>query len=389
MGASIPQLPVPQFVSDSDGLDPNLILADMVAEFEAAAGRTLQPAQVERLLINLYAYRESLVRNAIQYTGEQNLLAFAAFPMLDYLGQLLGVTRLPAQSASVTLQFTLAEPLSIAYTIPALSEVGTADGQFAFATAADLTFPAGVLTGSITAAATTAGAGANGYLAGQITVLLEPNALIAGATNTTFSTGGSAPETDDHLRARIQAAPNQFSVAGPEGAYRYFALSADPSIIDAQILSPAPGQVSVCILTGPVTQQPAPSPNPSGTADGALIAKVTAILSADNVRPLTDTVAVNAAVEVDYAIAGTITLYADAEPVSTMAAANTAAASFAIALASRIQRDIVPSQIIEALSVDGVYQVTLTAPAYVPLEPGQWANCTAIVLTQAVASISS
>ena len=93
-------------------------------------------------------------------------------------------------------------------------------------------------------------------------------------------------------------------------------------------------------------------------------------------RPLTDTVAVNAAVEVDYAIASTITLYADAEPVSTMAAANTAAASFAIALASRIQRDIVPSQIIEALSVDGVYQVTLTAPAYVPLEPGQWANCT-------------
>ena len=105
-------------------------------------------------------------------------------------------------------------------------------------------------------------------------------------------------------------------------------------------------------------------------------------------RPLTDTMTVSAAAEVDYAIAGTITLFADAEPVSTMAAANTAAANFAIALASRIQRDIVPSQIIEALSVAGVYQVTLTASAYVQLEPGQWANCTAIVLTQAVAAIS-
>jgi phage-related baseplate assembly protein len=388
MAASIPQLPPPQFVSDSDGLDPNLILADMVAEFEAAAGRTLQPAQVERLLINLYAYRESLVRNAIQYTGQQNLLAFAAFPMLDYLGQLLGVTRLPAQSASVTLQFELSEALSISYTIPALSKVGTTDGEFAFATAADLTILPGVVTGSIAAAATTAGAGANGYLAGQIAILLEPNALIAAATNTTLSSGGSAPETDDHLRARIQAAPNQFSVAGPEGAYRYFALSADPSIADAQVLSPAPGRVDVCILTGPVTQQPAPSPNPSGTANEALIEKVTAILSADNVRPLTDTITVIAATEADYAIAGTITLYADAEPVSTMAAVNTAAANFAIALSSRIQRDIVPSQIIEALSVDGVYQVALTAPAYVQLEPGQWANCTAIVLNQAVAAIS-
>ncbi|MGA2408838.1 MAG: baseplate J/gp47 family protein, partial [Candidatus Binataceae bacterium] len=270
MGASVPQLPAPQFVDDSDGLNPNLILADMIAAFEAAAGRTLYPAQVERLLINLYAYRESLVRNAIQYAGQQNLLAFAAFPMLDYLGQLLGVTRLPAQMATTDLQFTLSETLSVSYTIPAQTSVGTSDGQFIFATIDDLTIPAGAVTGSVAALATVAGAGANGYLAGQITVLLNPNALIASAVNTTVSGGGSAPETDDHLRSRIQAAPNLFSVAGPEGAYRYFALSADASIADAQVLSPAPGQVNVCILTGPVTQQPAPSPNPAGTAASAL-----------------------------------------------------------------------------------------------------------------------
>ncbi len=92
MGQGIPQLPAPVFVSDSDGTNPNLILADMIAAFEASAGRTLQPAQVERLLIDLYAYRESLVRNAVQYAGQQNLLAFAIFPMIDYLGGLVGVT---------------------------------------------------------------------------------------------------------------------------------------------------------------------------------------------------------------------------------------------------------------------------------------------------------
>ena len=79
MGAGIPSLPPPSFVNDADGLNPNLILSDMIAAFQSAAGRTLQPAQVERLLINLYAYRESLVRNAIQYAGQQNLLAFAIF----------------------------------------------------------------------------------------------------------------------------------------------------------------------------------------------------------------------------------------------------------------------------------------------------------------------
>ena len=237
MGTGIPSLAPPVFVNDADGLDPNLILSDMIAEFEAAAGRTLQPAQVERLLINLYAYRESLVRNAIQYAGQQNLLAFASFPMIDFLGQLLGVTRLPSQPALTTIQFTLVNALTVPLTIAAGTRIGTSDGHFEFATSANLTIAAGATAGSVAAAATAPGAGANGYLAGQINVQLAPSALVASVTNTAVSAGGSAPETDAHLRMRIQAAPNQFSVAGPTGTYRFFAIGADPSIVDAQIVA--------------------------------------------------------------------------------------------------------------------------------------------------------
>jgi phage-related baseplate assembly protein len=383
METGISNLPPPTFVNDADGLDPNLVLADMIAAFEAAAGRVLQPAQVERLLINLYAYRESLVRNAIQYAGEQNLLAYAAFPMIDYLGQLLGVTRSAAQGAITSLQFTLANALTVSYTVPAGTQVGTSDGQFVFSTAEDLIIAAGATTGTVAATCTTPGPGANGYLAGQINVQLNPSVLISAVANTTVSSGGSAPETDDHLRARIQAAPNQFSVAGPGAAYRFFALGADPSVIDAQVTSPVPGTVNVYVLTGPVTAQPSATPNPLGVAGATILAKVAAALGADNVRPLTDTVKVLAVSEVDYQINATITLYADADPGATMAAANTAAQQFAIGLASRIQRDIVPSQIIQALSVPGVYQVALTTPSYMQLTSGQWANCTAINLNQA------
>jgi phage-related baseplate assembly protein len=389
MAAAIPALPPPIFVNDADGMDPNLILADMVATFQATAGRTLQPAQVERLLINLYAYRESLIRNAIQYAGQQNLLAYAAFPMLDYLGQLLSVARLSAQSAGTMLQFTLANVLTVSYTITAGTPVGTNDGQFVFATTTDLTIPSGSTSGMVPAVATAPGVDANGYLAGQVNVQLAPSVLVEAVTNTTVSAGGSSPETDDHLRSRIQAAPNRFSVAGPEGSYRYFTLSADPSIIDVQIVSPAPGQVSVYALTGPISVQPGASPNPIAIASAPILAKVAAELNADNVRPLTDTVSALAVTEVDYQIGGTITLYADADPASTMAAANTAAQDYAIAIASRIQRDIVPSQIIEALSVPGVYQVELTDPAYLQLEPGQWANCVAITLNQAATTLKS
>jgi len=386
MAQGIPSLPAPVFVDDADGTSPNLILADMISAFESASGRVLQPAQVERLLIDLYAYRESLVRNAIQYAGQQNLLAFAIFPMIDYLGSLVGVTRLQAQPATTTIEFTLSNPLTINVTIAAGTSVGSGDGQVVFATNADVVISAGSTSANANATATVAGMAGNGFLAGQISVLLNPSALISSASNTSTSSGGSAPETDDHLRTRIQAAPNQFSSAGPAGAYRFFALGVDPSIIDVQVVSPAPGTVNVYVLTGPVAVQPVAAPNATGIAGSALLSSVQAALTADTVRPLTDTVVTSSVTEIDYQINATITLYSDVDPTQTMGAAATAIQQFAIELASEIQRDIVPSQIITALSVAGVYEVTLSAPIYTQLTAGQWANCTNIALAQALST---
>jgi phage-related baseplate assembly protein len=378
--AGLPADP-PDFIVDSAGLDVNAIVSAMIDEYQSITGRIIQPAQVERLYINFAAYVESLVKEDIQYTGEQNLLAFANYPALDFLGELLNVTRLAAQPATTALQFTLANALTVPITIPAGTPVGTSDGQFVFDTDTDLTIQAGGTSGSVNATCTTAGINGNGYLTGQINVLLAPNALIASVTNTSQSNGGSSPETDGHLRARIQAAPNQFSTAGPEGAYRFFALGVDPSIIDVLVTSPAPGQVTVYVLTGPVTQ-PAASPNNAGIAGSPLLAKVLAALAADDVRPLTDTVAVDAVTEVDYSITATVTLYANADSASTQAACQAAAVLLAQNLAARIQRNVVKSQIIAALSVPGVYEVALTSPpSDVNLSAGQWANCTAISLT--------
>lgn len=387
-------LPAPVFVTDADGLDPNLILADMIAAFQSASGRTLYPAQVERLLINLYAYRESLVRAAIQYTGQQNLLAYASYPVIDYLGQLVGVTRLAGVAATCTLQFTLTGALTVSYTVAAGTEVGTSDGNFIFATSSALAIAPGSTMGSVQAACTTTGSAANGYLPGQVDVLIGGDALIASVTNTTTTAGGSVIETDDHLRARIQAAPNQYSTAGPSGAYRFYALGADPTIIDAEVVSPAPGTVDVYVLTGPIAVQPAPSPNPIGIASSAVIAEVVTALNASTVRPLCDTVNVYPVTEVDYTVTATLTLFSDADPSSTESASYTAAQQLAINIASSVQNDIVPSQFVSALSVSGVYEATVAiaaniggvsvapqADGRIVLTNGQWANCTAIDLT--------
>lgn len=85
-------LPEPDFIAR----DPAAITAEIIAQYEQLSGKTLYPAQVERLLIDLLAYRETLIRIGIQEAAKQNLVAFAHAPMLDYLGQLVGVTRLPA-----------------------------------------------------------------------------------------------------------------------------------------------------------------------------------------------------------------------------------------------------------------------------------------------------
>ena len=77
--------------------DPLAIVDEMVARFQQDAGRTLYPAQIERLLIDQIAYREALVRAAINDVARQNLVAFARAPMLDYLGELVGVARLPGE----------------------------------------------------------------------------------------------------------------------------------------------------------------------------------------------------------------------------------------------------------------------------------------------------
>ncbi|MGH8296632.1 MAG: hypothetical protein ACRETZ_14235, partial [Steroidobacteraceae bacterium] len=66
--------------------------------------------------------------------------------------------------------------------------------------------------------------------------------------------------------------------------------------------------------------------------------------------------------------------------------------------ASSVQNDIVPSQWVAALSVSGVYEATVTLTANIGgdalnpesdgrfvLTAGQWANCTAIIITYATA----
>lgn len=348
--------------------DAAAVERDIIAQFETLLGRTLQPAQIERVLVDVITYREMLLRLAIQDAAEQNTLAFARGARLDFLAEIVGASRLPARPATATLRFTLAAAQGVAITIAAGTVVSTADRQAQFATTAGLEIPAGETFGDVVALATVPGIAGNGYLAGAIAALSAPISLVSAVANLGVTVGGADPEQDDALRARVQLAPNQFSVAGSAEAYQFHALSVSPSIVSVAVTSPIPGIVHVTVLTN------------TGLPSDDLLEQVRLALSDEKIRPLTDRVYAVAPTRVAYTIDATVRLYRSADLSTTTATVAKAAAAYALDRRQGLGRDVVPSQIVAALSVPGAYAVTLAAPAQIDVGDTEWADCTAITI---------
>lgn len=174
---------------------------------------------------------------------------------------------------------------------------------------------------------------------------------------------------DDYLR-RIRLSPEGFSVAGPEGAYIFHALSASPDVLDASATSPSPGQVLVTVL----------SRSGDGTAPQATLDAVAVALSAVKVRPLTDEVIVQSAQIVPYQITGT--RYTLAGPDSAVVLANSDAnlARF-VADTHKLGRDITRSGLDAAIHVPGMQRVDLTSQTErIVISRTQAPYCTAIDL---------
>lgn len=369
---------LPKFIPD----DPTAVTQELISAYEAMTGKTLYPAHVDRLMIDLIAYRESVTRAAINDTGRQNLVAFARAPMLDYLGELVGVSRLPAQSARCTVRLTFTEALASSLAIPAETRVETGSGV-QFQTEAQIIVPAAATDADLAVIAVEPGSAANGYLPGQVNALVDDVGVdVETVANLGVTLGGADEETDDRLRDRIRLAPESFTVAGSRLAYRHHALRAHQDIVDVAVVGP-----QLVLQNGQLVSQNGVPPGvvrlfpllKSGLPDAATLAAVAAACSADKTRPLTDLVEVLPPVEYPYAIRARLTLFTSADASTTLAAAHDAAAAYALTQSAAMGRDPVPSQIVAALSVAGVYQVELLAPMQaLAVPPEGWAHCTGI-----------
>ena len=172
-------------------------------------------------------------------------------------------------------------------------------------------------------------------------------------------------ETDDDLRKRIQ-----LSVEGPVGSYIYHALSVT-GVKDVAVNNPSAGVVQVVILANRDT----------GIPTSGELADVSAALNAEHIRPLTDTVQVQAASILTYTVTATIFVNAGPDASTVLANCNASIAAH-VASQFRIDNDINLSGIYAALHIEGVTKVTLSAPsANLTVTSLQAARCTAINLT--------
>ena len=363
------ELPNPEFVK----IDPAGVEADLIARYEARSGKTLYPAQIERLFIDLIAYTRSRLDMAIQNAGEQLLVRFSSGPILDYLGELVATPRLLAQPAQCQLRFTMPSVRSAALVIGAGTRVSTQDGKLTFITDRDVQILPGQLQVIVSATCLTAGTQGNGWAAGQISVI--SNSPLPGlmATNIDVTADGIEDENDDRYRERIILAPEAFSNAGSRGAYRYHALAVHQSIIDVAVHGPDEGQPDGHVAVFPLTN--------TGLPSTSLLEQVKARLSAEKVRPLCDTVHALVPTEVSYVIKARLTFYATAEQASSLAVAQQSAEAYAAERRAKLGLDLVPEQLTAALQVNGVYRAELDLPDTLrELQGNEWANCTSIEL---------
>lgn len=240
------------------------------------------------LFVSLYAeFNDKMKQRTLQY---------ARGSVLDAIGDRYNVKRVEPTNASAVFRFSVSDTQDENIIIPAGTRI-TADGSVYFATQETVVLSAGETYVDVIGVCSEGGAAYNGVATGLIATLVDLIPYISSVSNITATSGGAdgepyTEEGDENFRERIRLAPAALSTAGPESAYRYFVMTADPDIIDVAVVcqEDKPNVVNLYpLMTG-------------GELPGEdVLEKVLAVLG-DDVRPMTDKVNALAPTVAEYEI---------------------------------------------------------------------------------------
>lgn len=412
--------------------DTSTLLANMTAMYEKLTGNTLQPASPEMLFLSwiatvlVYAYTD------INYAANQNIPSRASGENLDALGELLsGVRRPVAKPAVCQERFTISGVQNYDVVIPAGTRCTDSSRSITWATTVDAVIPAGETETEVLVECTQTGTAGNGFVPGQICIIVDLFDYFASCTNVTTSDGGADRATDEEYYTYLKASSDAFSTAGPIGAYEFHASSVSTEISDVKAIRPnrviqkyvpvwgghafiggefldadslivdggAAGVDYNAIYDGSLIDIVI---SPTGNlrdrtslicrvksidagkiniyalmADGSIASETIKelILKACNdstVRPLTDLVSVEDPDVVEYDIE--VTYYAQRGSTTSLvelgSAVNDAVAEYQAWQSGRLGRDINPSVLISKLMAVGTKRVEVASPAFRTLRDG-------------------
>lgn len=293
-------------------------------------------------------------RLLIDTLAKQNLLAYSTGEALEHIGVLVGVERLPATAATCTVEVKLSAARQKATPIMKGTRINAGD-DVNFALDEAIVFASGETSATVKATCLEMGEVGNGYAAGELQNIVDPQPFLATITNLTETSGGADIEDDESLRERIHEAPEKFSNAGSRGAYEYWAKTASNLISDVYVISENPGEVSVYVLL-----------DGGELPNEEMLNTVLETLNDKTIRPLTDLVHVkppiveNYDVEVRYYIARS-----DAISAVTIQERCAAAVENYIAWQKKtLGRDINPTELFYLLRAAGAKRAIVIEPEF-------------------------
>lgn len=341
-------------------VNPEKILNDIIEDYEKAyfedtgEMKKLYPGDKIRIFLYTQALREVHLRQIINDTAKQNLTKYARNEKLDHLGWGVKTPREEAKAARTNMRVIASIASLSARIIPVGQRFTSPDGLY-FRTEKDHVLEPHETEIIIPAVCEEKGTIGNGYKPGQINVMVEQLPFLISAENIDESQGGVDREDDDSYRERIHIAPEGFSVAGPDGAYIYHALSYSSLISDIKVSSEKGTGVvdmTVLLIDGEL---------PSESFLEGLSNHFT-----KDIKPLTDFVNPRAPKVIEYDV--DVVYYLPSSFLSNLSdtqfKVETAFQEFLLWQKSKIGRDINPSELIFKLRQAGAKRLEINLPTH-------------------------
>jgi len=268
--------------------DPEEIYKEMLYAYIENGGDILYPGDEKEILLrsvqSIMVQALAGVDNALR----MSTLRYAAGSYLDLYGEKRGCSRIEAQSARAVIEIRF-RATGQAGVIEAGSGLTAAGTRF-YTLDADVVQTGYQQTVRTTVTDQDTGSAGNGLLAGTQMQLLASCPAVESVFCVEDAAGGQEREEDEAYRERIRLSGLVGVTTGPRVQYETAAKSVTSEILDARAVNLGAGVVGVALLLA------------SDTGAAAILKNVEEALSAQSVRPMTDTVRVYRAAEVPYRV---------------------------------------------------------------------------------------